>query len=343
MSTARATMRRKASLTLAGVAAALWATLLLSGLMSPATNGSHAQLGKPVLENFAATRTDAQRIRFTMADDAYTLVRTDKGWVMEDSGNYPIRSDRLAKLATGLETLTFDEKRTNDPYKLDHLGLGAPDEGGNGVLIEVTGSNGEMTAELIVGRKADTIYVRTPGNPQTYRTVGDLPPFYNRRAWLDFAIIDIEPSAISSLRVTDVTGRSVYLKRQPGNNERSFRPAPPNQTDRIRDRLAISSTALAITRLSALDAKPASDLTTPRIAQHISETFDGLEVNLKAHREPDGLWVTLRAIEAGEGARRAQAINDKAEGWAFRISDYDFQDFTPLVSSLVARSEPTVP
>ena len=104
-------------------------------------------------------------------------------------------------------------------------------------------------------------------------------------------------------------------------------------------RLSASTTALAVTRFSPVDVKPASDLTTRPIARHISETFDGLEIDLKAYREPFGVWVTVRAVEAGEGARRAQAINARAEGWAFRMTDYDFQDFTQTVASIVERAD----
>ena len=337
MSNLRAGVRRRSILTLAGLAAALWGLIAVLGMTAPSTNGSHSAMGEPVLKGFAETRAEAQRIRFTMADDSYTLVRTAAGWVMEQSGNYPIRADRLADLASGLETLTFEQKRTHDPYKLDRIGLGDPAEGGTGVLIEVIGPDGTLTASLIAGRKAGRIYVRRPDDTQTYRAEGDLPPFYNRRAWLDFNIIEIDPTAIRSVRLTDAQGRELYLRRDAGSDARAFRPAPPNQNDRLINRLGASSAALAITRLSALDVKPASAITTPRIARHISETFDGLEIDLRAHIEPDGLWVTLRAVEAGEGARRAKAINHKAEGWAFRISDYDFQDFTPLVSELVER------
>ena len=60
---------------------------------------------------------------------------------------------------------------------------------------------------------------------------------------------------------------------------------------------------------------------------------------MSAYREPEGLYVTLRAIEAGEGARRAATINAKAEGWAYQLSDYDWADFTPAVSSIVAPRE----
>ena len=329
--------RRQTVIGLAGLAIGLWLLLGLTSLTNGPMGNTHSRMGAAVLDGFSQTRADSQKIRFTLADESYTLARTAAGWTLEETGGYPIRPDRLAELAGGLETLSFDERRTDDPYKHDRIGLGNPAEGGNGALIEVFGQDSALMHSLIIGRKNDTLYVRDPEAAQTYRAEGTVPPFYNRRAWLDLDIIQIEPSAIRSVRITDSAGNSLYLRRDEGSNARSFRPAPPDQDDRLISRLAASSTALAITRLTPADVKPASDLTTQPIARHISETFDGLEVDLRAYREPYGFWVTLRAIEAGEGARRAAAINQKAEGWAFRISDYDFQDFSPDVNSIVER------
>ena len=329
--------RRRGVLVLAGLAVGLWAILGLTSLTAGSTSNLHARMGDAVLEDFSRRRTDSQRIRFTLADESYTLARSAAGWTLEETGGYPVRPDRLAELAGGLETLSFDEKRTDDPYKHDRIGLGHPEQDGNGALVEIFGPDAELMHSLIIGRKNDTLYVRDPDEAQTYRANGTLPPFYNRRAWLDLDIIEIDPSAIRSARITDTRDRSLYLRRPEGADTRSFRPAPPNQNDRLISRLAASTTALAVTRLTPVDVKPAADLTTEPVARHISETFDGLEVDLRAYREPYGLWVTLRAVEAGEGARRAEAINEKAEGWAFRITDYDFQDFTPDVSSIVER------
>lgn len=337
MSQSHHAARRKSIQLLAGLAIILWLILGVGALMQGSPSNSHNRMGDPVLDKFSETRVDSQKIRFTLADESYTLQRTAAGWTMEETGGYPVRPDRLAELAGGLETLSFDEKRTDDPYKHDRIGLGHPQEDGNGALIEVFGAEAELMHSLIIGRKNDTIYVRDPEQAQTYRANGTLPPFYNRRAWLDLKIIEIDPSAIRSARVTDAAGRSLYLRRNEGNDARSFRPAPPNQNDRLVSRLAASTTALAITRLTPVDVKPSADLTTRPIARHISETFDGLEIDLSAYREPFGLWVTVRAVEAGEGARRAAAINEKAEGWAFQITDYDFQDFTPDVLSIVER------
>lgn len=337
MSNNQAFTRRRSVLTLAGIAVGLWVILGLTNLTNGAERNTHDRMGQPVLANFSQTRADAQRIRFTLADDSYTLARSANGWVLEETGGYPIRADRLSELAGGLETLSFGEKRTDDPYKHDRIGLGDPSQGGNGALIEIFGDEDELEHSLIIGRKTDTVYVRAPDQGQTFRAVGTLPPFYNRRAWLDLDIISIDPSAIRSVRILDSMDRSLYLRRAEGADARSFRPAPPNQGDQLVSRLAASSTALAITRLAPTDVKPASDLVSQPIARHISETFDGLEVDLRAYREPNGYWVTLRAVEAGEGARRAEAINEKAEGWAFRIADYDFQDFTPPILSIVER------
>ncbi|MEL7031806.1 MAG: DUF4340 domain-containing protein [Pseudomonadota bacterium] len=337
MSQSHAQTRRQGVVVLAGAAVILWGILGLTSLTSGATSNLHARMGDAVLAEFGRTRADSQKIRFTLADENYTLARSAAGWTLEETGGYPVRRDRLSELMGGLETLSFDEKRTDDPYKHDRIGLGHPQQDGNGALVEVFGQGTDLMHSLIIGRKNDTIYVRDPEDAQTYRAEGTLPPFYNRRAWLDLDIIEIDPSAIRSTRITDETGRSLYLRRAEGADTRSFRPAPPNQNDRLISRLAASTTALAVTRLTPVDVKPAADLTTAPIARHISETFDGLEVDLRAYREPQGLWVTLRAVEAGEGARRAAAINEKAEGWAFRITDYDFQDFTPDVLSIVER------
>jgi hypothetical protein len=102
-------------------------------------------------------------------------------------------------------------------------------------------------------------------------------------------------------------------------------------------RLTTSGPALALSRLAPIDVKPASALETRRVGRHITSTHDGLEVDVSTYREPEGFYITLRAVEAGEGARRAETINTKAEGWAFRLTEFDWNEFTPPVRSIVRR------
>ncbi len=340
MSATLDTRRRRTIEVLSIIAAGLWIFLLLMSLFAPSENDTSPRTGEPVLKNFSAVRSDTGAIRFTMDELSYTLEQRNGQWVMAETGGYPVREDRLTTLAEGLETMTWGERRTSDPARFGRIGLGDPRDGGNGVLIEVFATNGSKTAEIITGRRNEFLYAREPGENVSFRVEGDLPPLYTREAWLDLDIIDIDPSAISAVRLTDSTRTSLYLTRSPGSGARSFSPAPPYQNDRLRSRLAASTPALAISRLTPIDVKPASELTSRPVARHITETHDGLEIDLRAWREPDGFWVTLRAVEAGEGARRAQTINDRAEGWAFKLTEYDWREFTPLVSSIVRRADP---
>ena len=326
---------------LGGACLLVWAIILVSALIGNGPDPqNHTRFGQPVLQDFAVQRRTAQMVRFTLADDDYSLFRTSEGWVMPESGNYPVRRDRIADLMSGFETLAFDARRTADPYKLDLLGLGDPMQDGNGVLVEFLASDGTPLHNLVVGRRDERLYIRDPGDTQSYRATGELPPFYNRRAWLDFDILSIAPEAIRSVRLRDRTGASVYLRRRAGEGPQDFRPAPPYQNARIRNRLTVSRTALAITNFAPMDAKPAAELENRPSARHITETYDGLEVDLRIYNEDDGYWVTMRAIEAGEGARRAQVINQKAEGWAFSLPNIDRRDFTPRVSRLVSAPLP---
>ena len=343
MTELRQRQRRKRLQILGAAAAVLTLLAILTHLDFRGGPTQTGRTGQPVLPDFAATRAEAAEIRVTLADESYRLLNGADGWTLEGTHGYPVRADRLASLATGLTELTWGEARTRDPDKLNRVGLGDPREGGTGALIEIANDTGDVTAAIITGRKGEHLYARRPDETQAYQVSGDLPPLYNRDAWLDLDIIDINPDAVSAVRIFDRYGESLYLQRAVGTSERNFRPGPPYQDFRLISRIAASTPALALTRFQPIGVKPAADLTTKPAGRHITETHDGLEVEAQAYREPDGYFITLRAIEAGEGAHRGSTINEKATGWAFEISEYDWNDFTPAVSSIVRPPEIAVP
>ncbi|MCA8900750.1 MAG: DUF4340 domain-containing protein [Hyphomonas sp.] len=344
MTTDTRSEQRRRRLQLMGAAAFLLTALAI--IMSLDLGRAKPDLGRQgqsVLPEFASVRADAAEIRITLADESYKLINSANGWTLDGTSGYPVRADRLAELASGLGALTWGEGRTRDPGKLNRIGLGDPRDGGTGALIEIANENGDVTAAIITGRKGDHLYARRPDEMQAYQVTGDLPPLFNRDAWLDLNIIDINPDAVSAVRLYDRSGESLYLQRAVGTSERNFRPGPPYQDFRLVSRIAASTPALALTRFQPIGVKPASELTTRPAGRHITETHDGLEVDLQAYREPDGFFVTLRAIEAGEGAQRGSTINEKAEGWAFEVSEYDWNDFTPAISTIVRPPLPATP
>ena len=335
----RPQIRKRILIGLSAIAAFLAVAVILMPT-NAATSARDSRSDTLVFPDMANQLGSAKIIRVKLSDLSYTLKRAAPGsedWVMIESGNYPVRPDRLSALADGLAQLKWAEPRTRDPKKLTRIGLVDPVDGGNGAYVEILDQADTVLASLITGRREDRLYARLPDETKAYLMSGNLPPFYTREAWLDLKIVNMLADVVSAVRITDAAGESIYLARQPGTGPRAFRPAPPYENERLINSLVASGPALAIARLAPIDVKPAAALETRRIARHITSTHDGLEVDVSAYREPDGFYVTLRAVEAGEGARRAETINMRAEGWAFQLTEFDWNEFTPPVRSIVVR------
>lgn len=325
---------------LAIIAGVLAALLLLFSLLGDRDLSKHARTGELVFPNIPSSLEIAPTIRVTTADTNYTIKRSPMGWGLVESGGYPVRADRMEVMASAIRTLRWGDVKTRDPAKFERLGLGNPDQDGSGALIEVILDGEEPTASLLTGRKNDRIYGRYETDSDvSFQIDGDLPPLYTRQAWLDLNVVEIPQAVIKSVRLVRPDGDNLYLEREAGGGPRTFRPAPPNQDDVLLSRIAATGPALAITRFFPTDVKPASELKTEWVARHISVTHDALEVDVRAYKEADGFYVTMRAVEAGDGANRAESINAKAEGWAFRLSEFDWADFAPEISSIVKRAE----
>lgn len=335
MSAVRDRQRTRRTLALAAMAGAMCLLAIAAYLGGGGAVMTSERTGNPVFPDFEAQRAEASGIRITLADESYTLVPTGEGWRLGSREGYPVRQDRLAELSTGMESLVWETPRTEDEDKLNRIGLGDPREGGSGALLELLGADGEPSTALITGRKGEAIYARRPGEIQAFRVTGDLPPLYSSEAWLDLGFLDIHEDAVSAVRITDSEGESLFLQREVGSSDRAFQPAPPYQNYRLTSRLAVTGPALALTRFLPIGVKPAGELRTQPVARHITQTHDGLEVDVRAYRERDGLFITMRAVEAGEGATRAAAINARTTGWAFELTETDWADYTPLVSSIV--------
>jgi hypothetical protein len=339
MSRVRHTQRSRRVAIMAGLAGLSGALAILSGFGPESGPPSSARTGTPVIPQFERLSAGVTAIRVTLADGSYVLEDTGAGWTLRGTGGYPVRADRLAELSSGLASLAWEAPRTSDTGKFNRIGLGDPREGGTGALLELLDASGAATAGLITGRKDGHIYARLPGELAAYRVKGELPPLYVADAWLDLDILDVSADTIQSVRLTDARGQTLFLRRNVGGNETDFRPGPPQQDWRLVGRTAAAGPALAITRFQPVGVKPAGALTGAPIARHVTETHDGLEIEVQAFRESDGMYVTLRAIEAGHGARRGETINDRARGWAFLLAPADWSDFAPDIRAIARPPE----
>lgn len=335
-----AVIRARRARALAGMAAALLALiagkLLLVAADRPDTP-DHARRGSPVLEH-GADPAQLAGIEVELADETYRLVRTGEGWRMDTPDGFPVRADRMREVLTGLNELSWADPRTRDPRKFDTLGLGDPAKGGTGASVTIQHAQDIPPQSVIIGWRDERLYARRPDETEAWRVDGDLPPLHGRDAWMDFAVLSLEPETIGAVLIAPTAGEQLLLVRDPGQGPREFRPGPAHPNERLVSPLAASTPGLALSRFAPVDVKPAAELQTRPVARHVTITHDGLEIEAKAYREPDGRYITLRAVEAGEGAARAEAINARAAGWAFELTQYDWAEYTPSIASIVERA-----
>ncbi|MEL6257746.1 MAG: DUF4340 domain-containing protein [Pseudomonadota bacterium] len=331
--------RRWTFIVLIGVLVLLVAAATLSLWSSNRQANQIGARGGLVWPAFESGADDIHRIKVRLADDSYTLERTDDGWGMVEADFYPIRQDRLSTFAQALTSLRWGEAKTKDPAKYNRLSLGDPQSGGAGALVQAWSEDGARTGALITGRRAGKIYGRQPDAEQTYRLHGDLPPLYTRDGWLDLKIVDMRPDAVRAAKLTDASGRSLMLTRSRGSGLRGFSLSPANDQLQLVSPLSAASAALALPRLAPINVVAKKNLSGSPVARHVTMTFDGLEVDTRAYKQDDRFFVTIRAIEAGEGAARAKTINANAADWAFEVTELDWVEFAAPLGSIAIKTD----
>ncbi|MCI4643558.1 MAG: DUF4340 domain-containing protein [Hyphomonadaceae bacterium] len=308
----------------------------LRAMSGPGGMDKHPRTGTPVLSQTGLTSTVA-RIQVRLADGNYALVRAGDSWHMDSALGYPVRLEQVGALLTGLSELSWGAAKTRDPRKHDQIGLADPDNGGNGAELRLFDAAGDQIAAFIVGRRDERLYLRNTGEALSFQADGDLPPLQARHGWMDFQVIAILPSAIEGAVLEPGGGERLHLVRAESGGPRDFVPGPAHADERLVSGLAAATPALALSRFSPLDVKPATQLETAPVARHITLTKDGLEVVTEAYEEAEGFYLTIHAVEAAEVARRAEDINARAHGWAFRVSRFDWADFVVEISDIVER------
>lgn len=343
MSGAAAIARRKAVMWMGGVAL-LAALLGVASFLPPREEQARAEVGHPVLPGFGDKAGKVGLVMVTTSEESYHIVRNGAGpeakWVLAEKGSYPVEAERIARLAATLTDIKFDRAMTREDKKFDRIGLGDPLEGGTGALLEVSDGSGEIFAKLIVGYRDGRTYVREPGDLQAWAVAGgEMPPLQRAARWLDLDIVSLSASEITDVQVRPEQGPGYRLIPVDVSGQQ-FALAAPYAGQPLAAPYAPTLTAVALSRFSPTDVASADGIAAGiPVAQYIARTKSGLAVILQGWRSGGRGWVTVGAAAAEtapeEAVAEAQAINARAAGWAFALSELDWRTLTTPLSELV--------
>ena len=323
-----------------GLAVALTAVAAVTVAIQSRGRDAQAVAG-PVLPGFSERLRDASRIVVVSNTARYEIQRTEKGWVLKDRGNFPVRREVLAQFTDGLRSLAYERQMTRDPERLERLGLGDPTKGGSGVLVQVEDSQGARLADLILGQEpGGELFLRKSGENQSWRVRGKMPSLRDASQWLDLAPLDIDRARIATVQMEPASGPAYAIGR--ASAQAGFALAPPNADLPPLTPNAVPEAATKLSALQPLDVRPAAAVAGPAGGRVHLRTFDGLLIEGELFAEAGGkYWLKLVArAEKPEKEAEAAQINARVAPWAYGLTEADYQDAAPALAQLARAPEP---
>jgi len=344
-------------------------TILVTALvvLVPGKTGKESGIEKSVLlPDLAAQVNDIAWLRVTGAGGAtvVTLERGEKGWTVEEASGYLADWGRLKTLLSDLSQAEIIEAKTSNPKYYERLGVeDVSSADASGLMIEF--AKGSGLSAVIIGKNAqgrDGQYARLRDSAESALIDHRLTLPAERVEWLDQTIVDISDAEVVELEIVHPDGDTIKAIKASADDENfTLQDIPPGQE--IKSNWTVNSLANALSALSLQSVAPEDAVEWPGPVGFSLLTADGLLVEaelVSSESEAAGsetaekeYWLRVRAglyttaidgaVEAVDDpsgtASRADGINNRVEGWAYRIPQYKYESMTRRLTDLLQSTE----
>jgi hypothetical protein len=316
---------------------------------------------------------EIEKIEGASAGERFTLRRGPGGWIVPDKFGYPANADKVHKLLVGAAGLKRVEPKTKKETLYPKLGLeDLSIESSRAVSFTFEAADESTPASLIVGNsapakgdpEASAIYVRLPGDPQSWLVEGKLPKDGTLLDWLDRKILDIERARSREVRVRHEDGEVVVVsKNTPAENDFTLADVPPGRE--IDAQWSVNDIGRSLTDLDLEDVRPRDALAAnvPSVFTVTMRTFDGLTVAMDVYKDDkqalallkasfaagdqspggqvagptseDGSKTPPRLLTAEEVRAEASKLNARWSDWVYVLPDFKFDHLAKKQTDLL--------
>lgn len=317
---------------------------------------------------------DWLRVRGAGDEVLATLIRDDGQWTVEEVHGYRADWGRLQPLLSGLASAEIVEPKTANAAYYDRLGVeDVSSAEASGYLVEFAVETG--LPAVIIGNSAQARggqYVRIQGAEQSVLVDSsfDLPA--SREGWLDRDIVDIGDAEVVEVEITHPDGERIIARKASADDD-NFKLEGIPEGRAVKSDWTVNSLAGSFAALTLEDVAPAAEFDWSGATRLRLLTADGLNTeaelvevqaagadsDTEADTEADtaapaeywlrlesGLYTTAvdSAVDSGDGddtAVRAEAINERVSGWAYRLPPYKFNSMNKRMEDLLKKAEPS--
>jgi hypothetical protein len=298
--------------------------------------------GQLVFPDLAGRLQEVASIEVVKADATLTVRRDGAAWVLPSKSAHPVRPERVRELLVGLTELRLTEARTADPNQLARLGLDEPTQPGSTALrLHLLDTDGAPIADLVVGRRRvrtqghlpEAVYLRRPGENQSWLAEGRLPIDADPQLWLDRNIANLPSGQLLRMEARRTDAEPVVLVRAAGKVNAPLALLTSSDAPAL-DEIGVDEVSRAFEHLTMLDVQLASALQASPIGEARFAFTHGLGVSVSAIRDGEQLWILLGA--EGE-SQEAQRLAERWRKWAYQVGSWKEKAFLPRIEDLLAR------
>jgi hypothetical protein len=296
---------------------------------------------------FAALRDkigDVATVKVSGAGGNVTLERKSQGWTIAEKGGFPADLAKVNQVLLGFSELTLVEPKTRSAESYGRLDVEDPGkEGGHSRLVEIDDASGKKLGELIVGKRrpdrlgsgADGLYIRRPGDAQSWLAQGSVDLPAEIKDWLDKKIVSIAPARIGAVTLTHADGSTLVIKRDKEDAKFAVEGAPADS--KFKSDAAVAEPAGVLDGLELSDVRPAAEVEFPSSGLSRAEwmTFDGLTITAETFDKDGASWLRLKASGSDKAADEAAAINARMASWTYAVFPYKSNAMKTKLADLV--------
>lgn len=312
-----------AAITIAGIVLALFVN------QNPASQFPHS--GELLFPKLLSVVNDVSEIVVETKDQTVILMRGENTWGVKEKAGYPADVEKVKQTLIGLAELQILEPKTKNPELYDRLGLQDKEqEGSLSTTVILKTPNNSEEALLIVGNqrpargnpRMSEIYVRKPGDPQTWLTLGNLPLEKVSGEWLDTEITALTTKRVHRVTITHPGGDTLLVsKEKPEDLDFQLDSIPAGS--KVASQFNVNNVVGTLVQLSLEDVKKEQEV---NFQQHtgvtaLLETFDGLRLHVQTAKEEDKIFGKfsaefdpnlIRPVDATPSSEKGETI--QAEG-----------------------------
>jgi len=281
------------------------AGILLAVFANREPTSSIPQSGQLLFPELMSVVNDVNEVVIETKEESITLVRGEQTWEVAGKAHYRADVEKVKQVIVGLADLHVHEPKTKNPELYERLGLQDKDQEGSlsKTVIVNTADNPEV-AKLVIGNQRPSkgnprmsdIYVRKPGDPQTWLVIGNVPIETMPGEWLDKEVTALTTKRVRQVTVTHPQGETLHLsKAKPEDLDFQLDSIPLGF--KISSHFNVNNVVGTLVQLSLEDVKPQADIdfsANPGVSV-VLETFDGLRLLVHTTKQDKHVWAKFSA------------------------------------------------